>query len=84
MNVPEDAVVYLVNQKMTGEGTERRYRIPTQDPSRQYSYPVRVEVVRDGQKVVSNSVYRVRSGKQTEVKVAESKASGRLVTVAMR
>ncbi len=84
MNVPADADVYLVNQKMAAKGKERRFRIPTQNTSREYSYPVRVEVVRDGQKVVSESVYRIRSGRKTEVSVAESKESGKPVLVAMR
>jgi len=84
MNVPADADVFLVNRKMAATGTERRFRIPTPDTPRELRYPVRVEVIRDGRKVVSNRVYRIRRGKTTEVSVAESKESGKLVAVAMR
>jgi len=84
MNVPADADVYLVDRKMSVRGKERRFRIPTRDSSREYTYPVRVEVIRDGQKIVSESIQRIRGGKQIKVAVSESKESGKLIAVAMR
>ena len=68
---------------MTMTGTERRFRIPTANPTKDYSYPVRVEVERDGKKLVSDTKHTVRGGRVIEVAVAESD-SDELVAVAMR
>lgn len=83
VKVPADADVYLAGQKMSLTGAERRYRIPTADPTKDYSYPVRVEVTRDGKKLVSDTKHIVRGGQVVEVAVAESD-SEELVAVAMR
>jgi uncharacterized protein (TIGR03000 family) len=72
VKVPADATVYLVDQKMTLTGTERRYRIPLADPGKDYTYPIRVEVVRDGKTLVSRSEQKIRGGQRFEVVVAES------------
>jgi len=84
LKVPADADVYLVGQKMTITGTERRFRIPLADPSKEYTYPVRVEVKRDGKTLVSETKQKLRGGQMLEVAVAESDSAGELVTVAMR
>lgn len=76
--------MYLVGQKMSLTGTERRFRIPTADPTREYDYPVRVEVVRDGKTMVSETTHKVRGGNSIEVAVAEAADNGELVAVAMR
>ena len=72
VKVPADATVYLVDQKMTLTGTERRYRIPLADPGKDYTYPIRVEVVRDGKTLVSRSEQKIRGGQRFEIVVAES------------
>jgi len=84
VTVPADATVYLVDQKMSLTGTERRYRIPLPDPGKEYTYPIRVEVVRDGKTLVSRSEQKVRGGQRFEVAVAEMVDGGELVAVARR
>ena len=84
LTVPEDATVFLAGQKMTMTGAKRRYRIPTADPAREYNYPVRVVVVRDGKKLVSETKQKIRGGRNVELAVAEADSSGELVAVAMR
>lgn len=84
VKVPKDATVYLVDQKMTLTGTERRFRIPLADPGKEYTYPIRIEVVRNGQTLVSHSEQKVRGGQQVELAVAESVDDNELVAVAKR
>lgn len=84
VKVPADAVVYLMDQKMTLTGTERKYRIPLPEAGKEYRYPVRVEVVRDGKTLVSRSEQKIRGGQRFEVAVAESVDDGALVAVASR
>lgn len=84
VKVPADAVVYLVDQKMSITGTERRFRIPVADPGKEYTYPIRVEVVRDGKTLVSRSEQKVRGGQRFEFAVAESVDDGELVAIARR
>ncbi|MBC7965069.1 MAG: TIGR03000 domain-containing protein [Fuerstia sp.] len=84
VRVPQDATVYLVDQKMTLTGTERRYRIPLADPGKEYTYPIRIEVVRDGKTLVSRSEQKVRGGQRFEVAVAENVDDHELVAVAKR
>jgi uncharacterized protein (TIGR03000 family) len=84
VKVPADATVYLANQKMSLTGTERKFRIPVADAGKEYSYPVRVEVVRDGKTLVSRSEQKVRGGQQFELAVAESVDDGSLVALARR
>ena len=79
VKVPADATVYLVDQKMTLTGTERRFRIPLADPGKDYTYPIRVEVVRDGKTLVSRSEQKIRGGQRFEVVVAESVNDAELV-----
>ena len=84
LKVPADATIYLANQKMSLTGTERKFRIPIADAGKEYSYPVRVEVVRDGKTLVSRSEQKVRGGQQFELAVAESADDGSLVVLARR
>lgn len=82
VKVPADATVYLVDQKMSLTGTERKYRIPLADAGKEYTYQIRVEVVRNGKTLVSRSEQKIRSGQQFEVAVAEMVDDGELVAVA--
>jgi uncharacterized protein (TIGR03000 family) len=84
VKVPADATVYLVDQKMSLTGVERKYRIPLAEVGKDYTYPIRVEIVRDGKKLVSRSEQKVRAGQRFEVAVAESADAGELVAVAKR
>ncbi len=84
LKVPEDATVYLVGHKMSITGTERRYRIPVSTPGKDFNYPVKVEVVRDGKVLVSETTQKIRGGKRIDLAVSESDVKGELVAVAMR
>ncbi len=84
VNVPADAVVYLMDQKMTLTGTERRYSIPVRQANSDYTYQIRVEVVRDGKTLVSRSEQKVRAGQEVQVSVTEVAGEGELVAVASR
>ncbi|MEY3459665.1 MAG: hypothetical protein RL215_2822 [Planctomycetota bacterium] len=84
VNVPADAVVYLMDQKMTLTGTERRYSIPVRQADADYTYQIRVEVVRDGKTLVSRSEQKVRAGQEIQVSVTEVAGEGELVAVASR
>jgi uncharacterized protein (TIGR03000 family) len=84
VNVPADAVVYLMDQKMTLTGTERRYSIPLRQADADYNYQIRVEVVRDGRTLVSRSEQTVRAGQQIQVSVTEVAGESELVAVASR
>lgn len=84
LNVPADATVFMYGQKMSMTGKVRRYRIPTANPTREYLYPVRVEVERNGQVLVSETKQRLRGGKIVTVAIAESDTDGELVAVAAR
>jgi len=84
VQVPEDAVVYLVGQKMSITGPERHFRIPISDAGREYTYPVRVEVVRNGETLASETQHKIRAGQQVNVVISESDSADELVAVAMR
>ncbi|MFM7058955.1 MAG: TIGR03000 domain-containing protein [Planctomycetota bacterium] len=84
VKVPADATVYLMDQKMTLTGTERQYSIPVRQAGVDFTYNIRVEVVRDGKTLVSRSEQKVRAGQQYEVAVTEAVEDGELVAVAGR
>lgn len=84
LTVPKDASVILAGQKMSMTGTERRFRVPIADPTRDYTYPVRVEIERDGKKLVSETKHKLRGGASIELTIAETESAGELVAVAMR
>jgi uncharacterized protein (TIGR03000 family) len=64
LNVPADAVVYMSNQRMTLDGTSREYIVPGLQAGKQYRYPVRVDVVRDGRLYSASSEQRIQAGQQ--------------------
>jgi uncharacterized protein (TIGR03000 family) len=64
LNVPADAVVYMSNQRMTLDGTSREYIVPGLQAGKQYRYPVRVDVVRDGKLYSASSEQRIQAGQQ--------------------
>ncbi len=52
--LPEDADVYLADQKMTTPGAKRTFVVPVNDPTKVYQYRFKVDVVRGGQKYFKN------------------------------
>lgn len=75
INVPEDATVYFAGRKMVTQGTTRRYLVPVQKAGATYEYPIKVEVTRNGSKLVSETKHRVRSGQTVELTMTESNSS---------
>ena len=85
VEVPTDAVLYLANQKMSGSGAVRRFRIPVKEVGRQYNYPVRIELNRDGRVLSASKTEVVTSGSEIRVAVAESELTeGDSTEVAVR
>jgi uncharacterized protein (TIGR03000 family) len=79
LTVPEDAVVYLCDQRMTLTGTVRNYSIPGLKPGHQYRYPVRVEVARGGKLFRGTSEPRVQAGQGLNLVFHESSDQSQLV-----
>lgn len=48
--VPEDAGVFLLDQRMSTLGTKRSFLVSVNDQSKDYKYEVKVDVVRNGKK----------------------------------
>jgi uncharacterized protein (TIGR03000 family) len=67
LHVPADATVYMLNQKMTIEGSVRNFVTPKLETGKVYSVNVRVEWERDGQKFVARGKQKIRSGDKVEV-----------------
>ena len=70
VNVPADAKVYLQDQLMTVEGTQRRFVTPTIEAGDQHLYTVKVEVVRDGKTITKTAQTTVALGQEAVVSVA--------------
>lgn len=69
VNVPQDANVYLQDQRMTLTGARRRYVSPALDAT-PHVYTVKVEVVRDGRTLTKTTKAQVRAGQEVEVTVS--------------
>ena len=82
LNVPADAVVYLSNQRMTIEGTVREFTVPGLKAGMEYRYPVRVDVVRDGQTLTANADQQVQAGQR--LNLAFNQTAGQSEIVALR
>jgi uncharacterized protein (TIGR03000 family) len=82
LNVPADAVVYLSNQRMTLEGTTREFTVPGLTAGMEYRYPVRVEVVRDGQTLTANADQQLQAGQR--LNLAFNQTAGQSEIVALR
>ena len=72
VNVPEDATVYFSGRKMVTPGATRRYLIPVPKAGTVYEYPIKVEVVRNGITLVSETKHQVQTGKTLELTLTES------------
>jgi len=76
LSVPAGADVYLVNQKMASQGAVRRYSSTVLKEGATFGYPIRVDVVINGQKYSTSAKQLIRRGDVVEL-VAELK-DGRL------
>ena len=54
----------MSDQRMTLDGTSREYIVPGLKAGKQYRYPVRVELVRDGKLYSASSEQRIQAGQQ--------------------
>ena len=54
LELPEDADVYLADQKMMTPGAKRTFVVPVNDATKVYQYRFKVDVVRGGQKYFKN------------------------------
>lgn len=77
LQVPADASVYLVGQKMNQTGTQRNYRLPELPAGQSYDYPVVVQVERQGRTISTQFSETVAAGVTREITVVEQ--SGQLV-----
>jgi uncharacterized protein (TIGR03000 family) len=77
LQVPEDATVYLVGQRMNQTGARRSYRLPELPAGQSYEYPVVVQVVRQGRTISTQFNELVSAGVTKEITVVEQ--SGQLV-----
>ena len=75
VNVPSNATVYLAGQRMNVTGESRHFRIPVTTGGKAYPYPVRVEVVQNGNVVVNSQTSTVMAGMITTVNVPRSVAT---------
>jgi uncharacterized protein (TIGR03000 family) len=78
-NVPSEAIVYLVNQRMTLTGTVRNYIIPGLQAGRQYRYPVRVDLVRDGKLYRAAADLQLQAGQQLNLAFNENAGQSQIV-----
>ena len=67
VSVPEDAKVFVNNQLTKTPGTERTFVSRGLTEGFDYTYQVRAEIMRDGQKIVRSRVVNLRAGQRAEV-----------------
>jgi uncharacterized protein (TIGR03000 family) len=70
INVPADAKLYLQDQLMTVEGTQRRFVTPTIQAGEQHLYTVKAEIVRDGKTITKTAQTTVTLGQEAVVTIA--------------
>jgi len=80
LSVPEDAIVYLSNQRMSLAGASRTYFIPGLQAGKQYRYPVKVEVVRAGRIYRANTEPMIISGRQFNLQFIDAVNQPQFVT----
>lgn len=77
-NVPADAVIYLVGQKMTNAGDVRAFNSPVLKDGKKFGYPIRVEVTRDGKTYKAEGTQMVRANDRVELKIEFDAQLGQL------
>jgi len=83
LHVPENAVVYLVNQKMSITGTVRQFNLPKLAEGKTYEYPIRVEIKQDGKTHQVDGFQSIRRGDVVEL-VCKVNAEKSEVTMAQK
>lgn len=81
LKVPADASVYLVDRKMNATGQERRFSIPVPEAGRAYTYPIRVEVVRNGKVLTGEVRQQIQGGQELVLTVAGSPDGGDMLAL---
>lgn len=72
--MPEDADLYLSNQRMMTLGAKRTFNIPVNDQKRVYKYEIKVDVVRGGKKYYKKQkIETLRAGAILEIAVVAPK-----------
>lgn len=82
LNVPNDAIVYLSNQRMTLEGAVREFTVPGLKAGMEYRYPVRVDLVRDGKTLTASADQQIQAGQR--LNLVFNQAAGQSEIVALR
>lgn len=77
-HVPAEASIYLKGQKMTSNGALRTFNSPVLKTGQTYAYPIRVELVRNGQTLQAEGVQMVRAGDRVELQVNLNSDNGQL------
>jgi len=72
VNVPADAVVYMAGTRMTLAGETRTFVTPKLDAGKQFTYSIRVEIVRDGEVRTVTHDQIVRSGEAINLNFSEA------------
>lgn len=81
LQVPSNAVVYLMNQKMTITGEVRRFTVPLTSTDRVYDYQVRVEVLENGKTSEASTSLKIKAGANVKLNVMKD-AAQQMLTVA--
>jgi uncharacterized protein (TIGR03000 family) len=69
VNLPEDAKLFINDQPTRSTSTERRFASPPLNRDQQHTYPLRAEIMRDGQPVTVTREVAVRGGEETRVRL---------------
>jgi len=88
VQLPADAQLFLDDQPTTARAGERTFVTPGLEPGYLYSYTVRAEITRDGQKHIETKKIDVTAGSTARLSFTESAmiraASGQAVASAGR
>jgi uncharacterized protein (TIGR03000 family) len=68
VNAPRDAKLYVDGVYVPMKSAKRNFNTPNLKPGRKYYYTIKVEVKRNGKKVVKKRRIYVKAGKKTYVK----------------
>jgi uncharacterized protein (TIGR03000 family) len=67
VNVPADAIVFVNDRPTTSTGAERNYVSRGLATGRTYAYQLRVEYLKDGEKMVENKLVRLQAGQEIDL-----------------
>jgi len=72
VRLPADAKLFVDDQPTSSRSTQRTFVTPNLDPGYVYSYTVRAEIVRDGQKHIETKKVNVSAGGVSQLSFTES------------